>query len=293
MDLKKFKLISAVFLAGALLFLSVILMVNKNQADNLPYSVAEDLSALFAGRDVELSPDIIPLKRDKLPVYSCSTADGTQAQIIAETIGNSTRFAANLTEDGYLFRLASGAMIEVSRLREVKFDHNKINTGLALSSPPTDSAKMMADAFIARFTASLDGDDEKLCTYTLKGYASQGSDTLLNFEISIDGIMIEGSGLSVRRNESGDLLGAYGNCVFVPLKKESGFKNYDIINILKREYDEISESGSPSSKINSISSCYLIHSSADGKQILFLPAWKIVYSNGIVRFYESVLTETY
>ena len=105
MDLKKFKMISAILLAVALLFLSVIMIINKNKADNLPYSAAEDLSALLASCGVTLSPDTVPLKRERLPVYSLPAVDGVEAQRIAETLGSSTRIAANLTEDGYRFRL--------------------------------------------------------------------------------------------------------------------------------------------------------------------------------------------
>ena len=292
MDLKKFKLISAVFLAGALLFLSVILIVNKNQADNMPFSVAEDLSALFASQGIELAPEIIPLTRERLAVYSCRAADGTEAQKIAETAGKSTRLAANLTDDGYLFRLENGAMIEVSRFREIRFNQNNaLDAPSYPASQPNDAARERADAFISRFSPDSDDSDDVFCTYRLTEYATDGGNTLLRFNIFINGVKIEGDSLSVCQSESEEVLSAYGKCVFSPLEKESGFKYYDIINILKKEYDRISESGAPGDRLKSVELCYLMRYSADKEKILFLPGWKIEYSNGAMRFYESVRIE--
>lgn len=292
MDLKKFKLISALLLAGALLFLSVIMIYTKNQADNLPFSAAEDLSALFASRGIELPPEIVPLKRETLPVYSYPAADGTEAQELAETIGSSKRIAANLTENGYRFRLENGAMADVSK--HLTIDYALDNRALEKPSatyPPTDAALVKAEAFLSRFNTGSD-DDAPRCTYVLAGYATIGTNTILNFDIFLNGVKVHGSSLSVYQDEDGNVLRASGTAAFSPLKKESGVKHYDIINILKAELDYVSEGGTAGAKIESIDSFYVKSMSADGERILFIPAWRITYSNGEMRIYETVSGET-
>ncbi len=293
MDLKKFKLISAILLAGTLLFLSVIMMINKKEADNLPFSAAEDLSALFATRGVELSPELVPLKREKLSVYSCPAADGAEAQKIAETISSSTRLAANLTEDGYLFRLENGAMIEVSSSLKIIYSKNGYqNDRFDVTYPPTDAAKAKADAFISRFVSQFESADDLICTYTLTEYAFTEDNTLLRFDISLNGVPIDGNSLTVYQDSNGEVFHASGKCAFFPLKKESGFKHYDIINVLKTEFDNITENGNVGTEIESIEACYVMRRSADESRILFLPAWKIKYVGGATRLHESVSGES-
>ena len=292
MDLKKFKMISAILLAVALLFLSVIMIINKNKADNLPYSAAEDLSALLASCGVTLSPDTVPLKRERLPVYSLPAVDGVEAQRIAETLAGSTRIAANLTEDGYRFRLENGAMADISRYLNVSYSLNGTNADYTVAYPPTDVAKEKADAFISRFYSASANDDALLCSYVLAEYASMGSNTLLKFDIYLNGTKIHGSALTVYQNANGDILNASGSCAFSALKKESGFKHYGIINILKTEFDSIKANGAIGTEIESIKTYYVMRRSADGERILLLPAWEIKYTNGETRLHDGVYSES-
>ncbi len=293
MDLKKFKLISAVLLAGALLFLSVIMIINKSEADNLPFSAAEDLSALFAVKGVELPPEVVPLKREKLPVYSLPAADGAIAQKIAETVSASTRVAANLTKDGYLFRLENGGMLEISKslLFEYTLKNSPVNES-GVTYPPTDTAMAKADALISRFTAETDTDDDLICTYKLKEYAPVGSNTLLRFNVFLNGAIIEGNALTVYQNADGEIIQAKGTYAFSALKKENGFKHYDIINVLKTEFDSIAENHLPENRIVSIGVCYVMRRFADEGRIFLVPAWKIEYADGTSKLYESAYGET-
>ncbi len=292
MDLRKFKLISAVLLAGALLFLSVIMMINKKEADNLPFSAAEDLSALFAARGVELPPELIPLRREKLPVYSLPAADGAEAQIIAETVSRSTRTAANLTEDGYLFRLENGGLFEISKF--LLFTYNTVNapnSKVNVTYPPTDTAKAKAAALLSRLTAGIERDDAVICDYTLTGYTSVESNTLLKFDMMLNGLEVADNSLTVYQNANGEILHASGKYAFSPLKKENSFRHYDIINVLKAEFDYITENGNPGSAIESIEACYVMRPASDGEHILLLPAWRIRYETGAERLYESAWSE--
>lgn len=291
MDLKKFKMISAILLAVALLFLSVIMIINKNRYDNLPYSAAEDLSTLLASCGVTLSPDSIPLKREKLPVYSLPAIDGVEAQNIAEILANSTRVAANLTEDGFRFRLENGAMADVSRYLNVSYSLNGTNDDYSVAYPPTDAARAKADAFISLFYSASANEDTLLCDYVLAEYASMGSNTLLKFDMYLNGIKIHGGSLAVYQNASGDILNAQGSCAFSALKKENGYRHYGIINILKAEFDHIKESGIIGDEIESIETYYVMRRSANGENILFLPAWEIKYTNGETRLYDGVYNE--
>lgn len=292
MDLKKFKLISAILLAGALLFLSVILIVNKNQADNLPFSAAEDLSTLFAARGVTLPADTIPLRREKLPVYSIPSIDGTEAQGIAETVASSVRVAANLTEDGYMFRLDNGGIFEISKTLFFSYnEHNAPTDEAAVSLRPLDDAKAEADALISHFTAHIEYDDSAVCNYVLTKYLSAEGFSVFEFELRLNGLEVADNYLTVCLDESGNLLSANGKYAFMPLKKENGFRYYDIINVLKAELDYISQNGNPGTAIESIEACYVMEPSSDGRRVMLVPAWKISYENGTVRLHESVWSE--
>ncbi|MBE6640729.1 MAG: hypothetical protein E7619_04005 [Ruminococcaceae bacterium] len=290
MDLKKFKLLSVLLLAAAVLFLSVNLIRNKNEAENFGYSVAENMSKLYEKNGISLDPSLIPLSRQKLSVYVCTTADGENAENIATKIGNSNRTAANLTDTGYIFRLENGALARVSREFYTVYDLLGRSGGAELTAAykPTPEAEAIASELIKVFLGEQWKKDSGLCGYELISSAKIGSNTLLNFELNVGGVKLYGKELAVYLDSGKRILSAEGTCLFSRLERQSGVPRYDVLGIMKAELDRLESEGITSLSVSGVELCYITEPSADGGTLYFLPGWVISYSDGTVAVYDCV-----
>lgn len=293
MDLRKFKQISVILLAAAVLFLAVIMITNKNKTENLPYSVAENMSVLFEKAGISLSAGTVPLAREELPVYSMSAATPKKAQEIAERVSSSKRFAANLTEEGYIFRLTSGAFAFVSPTRAFEYSSRadagvgeaRANIGAFLSASTLSAEAQNNAKLIINNLMNTDGKVGTYCTYRLvSGLENNG--TQFHFDIYIDDVQIYDTELNISASGS-DIELANGYAFFDALKKENGKPKYDIINVLKAEYDRLMLEKSNAKTVISIKHCYITEL-GDNDTVYFLPAWTIFYDNGDASIYNSI-----
>lgn len=293
MDLRKFKILSAVLLAAALLFLSVMLMRGRTELEYLPPSVATDLSTLFAGSGNALPAELVPLKRKQPSVYVCSTASAQSAQLIAEEIGDSKRLAANLTENGYIFRLESGALAEIDRSLYFRFDGSGNGTipQSVVTYAPTQKAVELASKLTEKLYGRYAGQSVELCNYVLTSAAETGSTIQLQFDLFIGGTPVNGAGATVCIDRNGKVTDAYGNGYFTPLKKQSGTARYDIINVLKKECDTLARDGITGLTVTEVESCYVTTTDVENGTIFFFPGWRISYSDGTAAIYDSVNCE--
>ena len=293
MDLRKFKQISVIMLAAAVLFLAVIMITNKNKTENLPYSVAENMSVLFDKAGISLSADTVPLARGELTVYSMSAATPKKAQEIAELVAGSERRAANLSEDRFIFRLQSGAFASVALTRAFEYSakensgsgNAEFNVGTFLSASSLSSEAQNNARLIINKLMNADGKLGTYCTYRLVS-GIEGSETQLHFDIYVDEVQVVNVGLDISASKT-DVILANGYAFFDALKKESGKPKYDIINVLKAEYDRLMLEGSNAKAVTAIKPCY-VSELGENDTVYFLPAWTIFYDNGEVSIYNSV-----
>jgi len=293
MDLRKFKILSAVLLAIALLFLSVMLMRGRTELEYMPASVATDLSTLFAASGNSLPQELVPLKRKQPYVYICSTASAQSAQLIAEEMGASKRLAANLTENGYIFRLESGALAEVDRSLYIRFDGKGDGSTpqSAVTYAPTQKAVELAAKLTEKLYGRYAGQSVELCNYALTSAAEVGSVTQLQFDLFIGDVPVNNTGLTVYVDRGGIITDAYGNAYFSPLKKQSGTARYDIINVLKKECDALARDGITGLTVTEVDSCYVTITDVENGTVFFFPGWRISYSDGTTSIYDSVNCE--
>ena len=293
MDLRKFKQISVIMLAAAVLFLAVIMITNKNKTENLPHSVAENMSVLFEKAGISLSAGTVPLAREELDVYSMSGATPKKAEEIAALISDSTRRAANLMEDGYIFRLQSGAFAFVSPTRAFEYSSRNnagagevdFNIGAFVSASTLSAASQNNAKLIINKLMNNDGNVGTYCTYRLVSGLEE-SDTQLHFDIYIGDTQVRNTKLNISADGE-KILSAEGYAFFDALKKENGKPKYDIINVLKAEYDRLLHEGSTANTVTSIKPCYISELGEDDT-VYFLPGWTIFYDNGDVSVYNSI-----
>lgn len=290
MDLRKFKRVAILLLLIALILLTAGYLSRAKKGDLFPRSAAEDLAALMEREGLLISPDQIPLRRETRPIYLCRAADGETAKQLLAALCSSPCKDANLTENGFLFRMVDESLAQIDTDLTVDIALERPFT--PVSALPTDEERRALDKRLRGMLIPQSTERD------LTAVGLEWSDTFLQdnrifsrFALTLDGTEIYGALLTVSTDAEGQLLSLAGNAYLLPLERKVFSQQSDQLNILATELQAHKAAGGGTRTILSVSECYI--PALSGDEIRFLPAWKITYADGTVSVYNTVNKEKY
>ncbi len=316
-------------LVAANLFLVFNIVRQDRTRGYISESEIRDAVELLNERGFSVSPDIIPTKKFKAPVYESHYGDEYYTEVATALSGSEREMLYTLPSGGISISTKSGAWIEFDNEFDFRYSEFDIPDSAAYTeitaqtfaatwgegtAPSSAKLKSLSAAAI-EFLSKQQTKDSQLKAEIVAAFTDADGRSFVLAEQYLGAHKIY-SHYAVCVFEGSELIFAHGRWYFSDIDKDYSTELCDQINILFTDMatlkttltttasdDEIADDASPIASsesenitlptVSAVSACYVVYWNSNKTALYFIPAWQIDHIDSLTIVYNATNATVY